>query len=188
MAVFPHPVLTNIVGEPNLASITLQQSKHNENLALIKSNLGDGLTGLMVISMKPEILSTIHRNNFAIPTNPGPAPDPDAISAASTATKIVDLYKAYALESNVYSEFVAAERISVKLVLDSMAELYYKTLKHAHTGYTNVTLQQLLDHLVTTYAAIDQFDLEKNQEKRTARYDPNTPIETLFEKFTDGIA
>ena len=96
--------------------------------------MGDGLTGLMIISMKPEIFSTIHPNNFAIPTNLGPAPDPDAIAAASTATKISDLYKAYALESDIYSEFVAAERISVKLALESMDELYYNTLKHAHTG------------------------------------------------------
>ena len=118
LALFPHPVLTKIVGEPNLASMTLQQSEHNGNLASIKSNLGDGLTGLMVISMKPGIFSTIHPDNFAIPTNPGPAPDPDSIAAASTATKITDLYKAYALESDIYSEFVAAERISVKIVLD----------------------------------------------------------------------
>ena len=155
LAVFPHPVLTKIVGKPNLVSITLQQSEHNGNLASIKSNLGDGFTGLMEISMKPEISSTIHPNNFAIPTNPGPAPDPNAIAAASTATNIADIYKAYALESDIYSEFVAAERISVKLALESMAELYYKTLKHAHTGYANITLRQRLDHLVTTYAAID---------------------------------
>ena len=51
-----------------------------------------------------------------------------------------------------------------------------------------VTLRQLLDHLVTTYAAIDQFDLEKNQEKMTARYDPNAPIETLFKQITDVVA
>ena len=165
LAVFPYPVLTKIVGEPNLASITLQQSEHNGNLASIKSNLGDGLTGLMVISMKPEIFKTIHPDTFVIPTNPGPAPDPDVIAAASTTTKIADIYKAYALESEIYSEFVSAERISVKLALDSMAELHYKTLKNAHTGYSNITLRQLLDHLVTTYAAIDQFDLEKNQEK-----------------------
>ena len=134
LAVFPHPVLTKIVGEPNLASITLQQSKHNGNLASIKSNLGNGLTGLMVISMKPEIFSTIYPDDFAIPTNPGPAPDPDAIASASTDTNISELYKAYALESDIYSEFMAAERISVKLALDSMAELYYKNPKHAHTG------------------------------------------------------
>ena len=69
-----------------------------------------------------------------------------------------------------------------------MDKLYYKTLKHTHTGYANVTLRQLLDHLVTTYAAIDQFKLENNQEKMTARYDPNTPIETMFEQITDGVA
>ena len=53
LEVFLHPVLTKIVGEPNLASITLQQSENNGNLALIKSNLGDDLTGHMVLSMKP---------------------------------------------------------------------------------------------------------------------------------------
>ena len=109
LAVFPHPVLTKIVGEPNLARITLQQSEHNGNLASIKSNLGDGLTGLMVISMKPEVFKTIHPDTFTIPTKPVPAHDPVAIAAASTATKIVDLYKAYALESEIYSEFVSAE-------------------------------------------------------------------------------
>ena len=142
----------------------------------------------MVISMKPSIFATIHPNPFAILTNPGPAPDPDAIVAASSATKIADLYKAYALQSNTYSEFIAAERISVKLALDSMAEIYYKALKHTHIEYVNVTLRKLLDHLVTTYAATDQFYLEKNQEKMTARYNPNAPIETLFEKITGSVA
>ena len=129
LAVFPHPVLTKIVGEPNLARNTLQQSEHNGNLASIKSNLGDGLTGLMVLSMKPEIFKTIHPDAFVIPTSPGPAPEPAVIAAASTATKIADIYKAYTLESAIYAEFVTAERISLKLALDSMSELYYKSLK-----------------------------------------------------------
>ena len=69
-----------------------------------------------------------------------------------------------------------------------MSEHYYKTLKNAHTSYASITLWQLLDHLVTTYAAIDQFGLEKNQGKMTALYDPNAPIETLFAKIADGVA
>ena len=51
-----------------------------------------------------------------------------------------------------------------------------------------MTLRQLLNHLFTTYAAIDQFELEKNQENMTARYDPNAPIETLFKQITDSVA
>ena len=142
----------------------------------------------MVLSMKPDIFKTIHHNAFEIPTNLGPAPDPAVIAADSAATKIADIYKAYALESAIYVEYVTAERISVKLALDSMSELYYKAFKNAYTGYAGVTLRQLLDHLVTTYAAIDQFDLEKNQENMTARYDPNAPIETLFAQIADGVA
>ena len=69
-----------------------------------------------------------------------------------------------------------------------MAEIYYKALKHTHTGYANVILRQLLDQLVTTYAAIDQFDSETNQEKMTAQYNANAPIKTLFEQITDGVA
>ena len=186
--VFPHLVLTKIVRERNLESITLQQSKHNGNLASIKYNLGDGLTGLMVISMKTVTSATIHPNPFTIPTNPGPEPDPDAISAASSATKITNIYKAYALHRKIYLEFIEAERISIKLALDSMAKIYYKALKHKRTGYVRVALWQLLDHLVTTYTTINQFDLEKNQEKMTARYDPNAPIKTLFKQITNGVA
>ena len=104
----------------------------------------------MVLSMKPDIFKTIHPDVFEIPTNPGPAPDPAVIVAASTGTKIADIYNAYALESAIYAEYVTAERISVKLT--------YKSLNNAYTGYAGVTLRQLLDHLVTTYAAIDQFD------------------------------
>ena len=142
----------------------------------------------MVLSMKPDIFKTIHLNTFVIPINLGPAPDPVVIAAASTATKIADIYKAYALESVIYSEFVTAERISVKLALDSKSELYYKTLKNAYTGYASVTLRQILDHMVTTYAAIDQFDLRKNQETMTARYDLNALIETMFAQIADGVA
>ena len=115
----------------------------------------------MVLSMKPEIFKTIHPDAFKIPTNSGPAPDPAVIASDSTATKIADIYEAYAFESAIYAEYVTAERIYVKPVLDSMSELYYKALKNAYTGYDGVTLRQLLDHLVTTYVSIDHFDLKK---------------------------
>ena len=142
----------------------------------------------MVISMKLATFATIHPDLFVIPTNSVPAPDPNAIAAASSATNIANIYKAYALQSKIYSEFIAAEQTLLKLGLDSMAEIYYKALNHTHNGYVKVTLRQLLNHLVTTYVAIDQFDLEKNQEKTTAHYNLIDLIETLFEKITNGIA
>ena len=188
LAVFPNPVLTKIVGEPTLASLTRLQSEHNGNLASVKSNLGNGLTGLLVISMKPSTFLTIHPKEFVKPKKPGYAPPAADIKDASSATRIADLYKAYDLKLKVYSEFFEAERISVKLMLDTMDEIYYQALKHEYTGYAKVTLRDLLDHLFDTYAAIDQFDLEKNKDKMTSRYDPNSPIESLFEQIADGVS
>ena len=86
----------------------------------------------MVLYMKLETFATIHPDPFTIPTKPVPAPEPDAIAAASSAIKIADIYKAYALQSKIYSEFIEAERILVKLALDLMAEIYYKAIKNTH--------------------------------------------------------
>ena len=88
--------------------------------------------------MKPATFATVHPALFTIPTNLVPAPDPIATAAASSATKITDIYKAYALQNKIYSEFIEAKRILVKLALDSMSEIYYKALKHKHTGYAKV--------------------------------------------------
>ena len=188
LAVFPHPVLTKIVGEPTLESLSRQQSEHNGNLASIQSNLGDGLTGLLILSLKPSVFTTIHPDPFEVPTNPGSAPSATDIAAATSATKIADLYKEFDLKLKIYSEFFEAERISVKLSLESIDPIYYQALKHEYTAYAKVTLRQLLDHLFDTYANIDQFDLETNYQKMTARYDPNSPIESLFEQISDGTA
>ena len=138
--------------------------------------------------MKPSTFQTIHPGAFVKPTNPGAAPDPVEIAAANSATKIADIYWAHKLEADIYLEFVDAERISVKLALDSMYEIYYKALKHEHMGYARVSHRNLLDHLVTTYAAIDQFDLKANQGKMMERYDSVSPIETLFDQISDGAA
>ena len=45
--------------------------------------------------MKLDIFKTTHPDTFVIPTNLVPAPDPDVIAAASTATNIADIYKAF---------------------------------------------------------------------------------------------
>ena len=117
----------------------------------------------MVISMKPATFAIVYPALFTILTNPGPAPDPISIAATSSFTKISDIYKAYARQIKIYSKFIESKRISAKLALDSMDKIYYKALKHKHTGYAKATLRQLLNHLVITYAAIDQFDLKKTR-------------------------
>ena len=124
LAVFPHPTLTKIVGEPTLESLTLMQEEHNSNLVSFKTNLSDGTMGLMVISMKLSTFATVHPNPFVIPVNPGAQPNPDEISAASSATKIADIYKAFELKRKFFLEYCDAKRISVKITIDAVEKIY----------------------------------------------------------------
>ena len=67
LAVSPHLVLTKIVGEPNLASITLQQSEHNGNLALITPELTVGANGDAVDCYAPWSVTYSHRGGIKVP-------------------------------------------------------------------------------------------------------------------------
>jgi hypothetical protein len=49
-------------------------------------------------------------------------------------------------------------------------------------GYANYTSLQLLTHLLTYYAMIAPTELTQNYERLNAPYDPNQPIEALFQQ------
>jgi hypothetical protein len=53
-------------------------------------------------------------------------------------------------------------------------------------GYTNCTSLQLLTHLLTYYAMIAPTELTQNYERLNTPYDPNQPIETLFQQIQDA--
>jgi hypothetical protein len=55
-------------------------------------------------------------------------------------------------------------------------------------GYANCTSLQLPTHLFTYYATIAPTELTQNYERLNTLYDPNQPIETLFQKIQDALA
>ena len=57
-----------------------------------------------------------------------------------------------------------------------------------YIGYGNVTILQLFTHLYSTYAKISPGDLEANEKRMKAAYDPNLPIEFLFKQIEDAVA
>ena len=56
---FPHPLLTPIIGRPTYQTLAAIHLKLNANAASIFSNRGDGIHGLLALSVSPKIyLST----------------------------------------------------------------------------------------------------------------------------------
>ena len=67
-----------------------------------------------------------------------------------------------------------------------MHDLYLKTLKHFITGYANVSTLEMLNHLNTSYGKMTPQDLQLLDSEMKAPYDPQLPIENLYEQIENA--
>jgi hypothetical protein len=75
-----------------------------------------------------------------------------------------------------------------KLILEAFDDAYLNALSDEVVGYANCTSLDLLTHLLTFYAMIAPNELTQNYERLNTPYDPNQPIETLFQQIQDARA
>jgi hypothetical protein len=74
------------------------------------------------------------------------------------------------------------------LIIESCDDAYLNALSDEIVGYANCTSLQILTHLLTNYAMSAPTELTQNSERLNAPYDPNQPIETLFQQIQDARA
>jgi hypothetical protein len=75
-----------------------------------------------------------------------------------------------------------------KLTHEAFDDKYLNAISNEVVGYANCTSLDLLNHLLTFYAMIAPTELTQNYERLNTPYDPNQPIETLFQKIQDARA
>jgi hypothetical protein len=63
--------------------------------------------------------------------------------------------------------------------------MYLEVLNDNMVGFENITARAMLDHLFITYVNITAVDLENNFEHMHRAWDPQRPVESLFEKNQD---
>jgi hypothetical protein len=88
----------------------------------------------------------------------------------------------------VYRTYHNVDQAIKKLIIESFDDAYLNALSDEIVGYANCTSLQLLTHLLTYYAMITPTELTQNYERLNAPYDPNQPIEMLFQKIQDARA
>jgi hypothetical protein len=88
----------------------------------------------------------------------------------------------------VYCTYHNVDQAIKKLILEAFDDAYLNALWDEIVGYTNCTSLQLLTHLLTYYAMIAPTELTQNYERRNPPYDPNQPIESLFQQIQDTRA
>jgi hypothetical protein len=88
----------------------------------------------------------------------------------------------------VYRTYHNVDQAIKKLILKAFDNAYLNALSDEVVGYANCTSLDILTHLLTYYAMIAPTELTQNYKRLNTPYDPNQPIETLFQQIQDARA
>ena len=70
------------------------------------------------------------------------------------------------------------------IMLQAIPKTYTSALAHPQLGYASTTPQAIMTHLLTRYGAIQEKDLAENMALLKAPWNPDAPIEMVFDNGT----
>ena len=181
----PTPTLTTIIGIPNYESVKTINDELTANAYSIQTNLGCGTVGYARLTLLPATYATISIAPWVSPPNPGTQA---VIPANSTAIQIATFNRSFDTASTIYAAYRMVGNALKKQLLAAVDDIFICSLKQPYIGYGNVTVLEILTHLFTTYAQISPGDLALNETRMKTDYDPNLPIERLFQQIEDAVA
>jgi hypothetical protein len=185
IAGFTHSSLPKVTGEPTFEDLKVIRRLLNTNAMSVASYEGGDHHGHLGIIMTNEEYFAIAVDVFPVPANPGPW---DAVVAGMTAAVIAETTRLHREATQVYRIYHNVDQAIKQLIFESFNDAYLNALSDEIVGYTNCASLQLLNHLLTYYAMIAPTELTQNYERLNTPYDPNQPIETLFQQIQDTRA
>jgi hypothetical protein len=185
IAGFPHSSLPKVTGEPTFEDLKVIRRLLNTNAMSVASYEGGGRHGHLGIIMTKKEYFSVAVDVFPVPNNPGPAA---AVVAGMTAAVIAETTRLHREATQVYRTYHNVDEAIKKLIIKSFDNTYLNALSDEIVGYANCTSLQLLTHLLTYYAMFAPTELTHNYERLNAPYDPNQPVETLFQQVQDDRA
>jgi hypothetical protein len=145
----------------------------------VASYEGGGRHGHLGIIMTNEKYFDIAVDVFPVPNHPGPSA---AVVAGMMAAVIAETTQLHREATQVYHTYHNVDQDIKKLIIESFNDTYFNSLSDEVVGYANCMSLQLLTHLLTYYAVIPPTELTQNCERLNTPYDPNQPIEMLFQQ------
>jgi hypothetical protein len=182
---FPCSSLPKVTGEPTFEDLKVIRRLLNINAMSVGSYEGVGRHGHLCIIMNNEEYFAIAVDVFPVPANPGPSA---AVVAGMMAAVITETTRLHREATQVYRTYHNVDQAMKKLIIEAFDDAYLNALSDEIVGYANCTSLQLLTHLLTYYAMIAPTELTQNNERLNTPYDPNQPMETLFQHIQDARA
>ena len=175
--------LTPIAGKPTYATLKTLKDQLKANAASVPTTLGGGNHGYLGLILSPATYATISPTAFIEPTSPGQHPAiPDGTNAANTSAII----RRHTEDTQQWRELKNVSTALKNQLLSAVEDIYVRALRDHHVGYINQSIRNLLTHLFENYGNITQLELEDNDIKMRALWDPNSPFDCLIQQLEDG--
>ena len=175
--------LTPIVGEPTYQTLKELKDQLKANAASIPTTLGGGNHGYLGLILSPAAYTTISPTAFVEPAYPGQHP---AIPAGTNAANTSAIIRRHTEDTRQWREFKNVSTALKNQLLSAVDDIYVRALRDRHVGYMNQSIRNLLTHLFNNYGNITQLELEDNDTKMRALWDPNSPFDCLVQQLEDG--
>ena len=180
-------MLTPIRGTPDPASL---QRLHNEiraNASSIFCRLGGGRLGYLALVVKGTVYNRIAGQPFVQPATPAATcPSPPGHNPSGAA--IAAARRIWEGERAAFEEFQMVQGLLRAQILTAVEPMYVDVLRDPYTQFATTTALQLLEHLDSTYAEIGPRELEENDRRMQARYDPTRPYEHFVKQIQDAVS
>ena len=184
---FVHKELTKLSQEeaPTAKSLQLLKKELYANARSVPSPRGGGAHGHLGAVMTVAGYATLAGppQAWADPNNPGIFVLPVLVGpgAAHTGATIAEARAIWDGEVKVYDTFTTTIGSLKKQLLEAIPREYINALEHPLHGFSEVTLAEIIDHLVNTYGVVTPEDLEENEAAISVEWNPSHPTESVFD-------
>ena len=181
---FPYPTVTKIDGLPTYSTLKELVRQLQANAASVSTELGGGAHGFLGLLLPAATYQNLAGVAWNPPVNPGVfAVIPNNANAAERQ----QAYHEHKMQVEAWRLYNAVHNALKQQIIGAVKPIYLKAVEDRHTAFAGVTAAELVTHLRNSYDVVTANELEKNAIKMRTEYDPEHPIEGLFEQMEDGM-
>ena len=149
--------LAPLKGVPTYECMTNLNVYLNLCLSAVDCNLGCRTLGYMVLTAQPAVFNTHCVTPFVTPRNLGI--HPVMPNPAPTAAILSELVRKHKHEVRLFNDYHAVERACNKVISKLIPQKFYKYLSSRIIGFAKVTSLEILTHLISEYAELEEEDI-----------------------------
>jgi hypothetical protein len=139
-----------------------------------------GALGHLGIIISVATHATVRAENpWANPAPPGRYPEDIAAGTASKSSAAGHIWEE---NVNTLRTYCTVDQALKQQIITVFEPMYLDIFNDDMVGFANTSTREMLDHLFLTYGSIMTVDLEHKFENMRKAWDPQQPVETLFEQ------